>query len=134
MSDRPVVMDASAIVAWLLNERGAATVGRLLQFAVLPAPNVTESIRSARTHGHQMTSDQLYSRLEASCAAVEPFMDVDASRAAELLLLADRRANAQLSLGDGLCIAMAERLQLPLVGDDGLWTQLPLEVEFHQFR
>ena len=30
MSDRRVVMDASAIVAWLLNERGAATVGRLL--------------------------------------------------------------------------------------------------------
>jgi PIN domain nuclease of toxin-antitoxin system len=127
-------MDASAIVAWLLNERGAATVGRLLQFAVLPAPNVTGSIRTARTHGHRMTSDQLYSRLEASCAAVEPFLDVDAPRAAELLLFADRQANAQLSLGDALCMAVAERLQLPLVGDDGLWTQLPLEVDFHQFR
>jgi PIN domain nuclease of toxin-antitoxin system len=57
MSDGRVVMDASAIVAWLLNERGAATVGRLLQFAVLPAPNVTESIRAARSHGHRMTSD-----------------------------------------------------------------------------
>jgi len=134
MSDRRVVMDASAIVAWLLNERGAPTVGRLLQFAVLPAPNVTESIRTARTHGHRMTSDQLYSRLEASCAVVEPFLDVDAPRAAELLLFADRQANAQLSLGDALCIAVAERLQLPLVGDDGLWTQLPLEVDFHQFR
>jgi ribonuclease VapC len=127
-------MDASAIVAWLLNERGAATVGRLPQFAVLPAPNVTGSIRTARTHGHRMTSDQLYSRLEASCAAVEPFLDVDAPRAAELLLFADRQANAQLSLGDALCMAVAERLQLPLVGDDGLWTQLPLEVDFHQFR
>jgi len=127
-------MDASAIVAWLLNERGAPTIGRLLQFAVLPAPNVTESIRSARTHGHRMTSDQLFSRLEASCAAVEPFRDVDAPRAAELLLYADRRTNGQLSLGDALCIAVAERLQLPLVGDDGLWAELPLEVDFHQFR
>lgn len=134
MSDRRVVMDASAIVAWLLNERGAAAVGRLLRFAVLPAPNVTESIRTARSHGHRMTSDQLYSRLEASCAAVEPFLDVDAPKAAELLLYADRRAGAQLSLGDALCIAVAERLQLPLVGDDGLWTELPLEVDFHQFR
>src|SRR5262245_64098514 len=108
-------MDASAIVAWLLNERGASTVGRLMQFAVLPAPNVTESIRTARNHGHLMTSDQLYSRLEASCAVVEPFLDVDAPRAADLLLFADRQANAELSLGDALCIAMAERLQLPLV-------------------
>ncbi len=81
-----------------------------------------------------MTSDQLFSRLEASCAAVEPFCDVDAPRAAELLLFADRHTDDKLSLGDALCIAVAERLQLPLVGDDGLWTQLPLEVDFHQFR
>jgi PIN domain nuclease of toxin-antitoxin system len=128
-------MDASALVAWLLNERGAATVGRLLKFAVLPAPNVTESICTARRRGHHMTIDQLHSRLEASCAVVEPFLDLDAPRAAELLLFADRQANAQLSLGDALCIAVAERLQLPLlVGNDGLWTQLPLEVDFHQFR
>jgi PIN domain nuclease of toxin-antitoxin system len=129
-----MVMDASAIVAWLLNERGAATISRLLQFAVLPAPNVTESIRTAQTRGHRMTSDQLYFRLDASCAAVEPFRNIDASRAADLLLFADRRLNDKLSLGDALCIAVAERLQLPLVGDDGLWTQLPLEVDFHQFR
>ncbi|HET8682946.1 MAG TPA: PIN domain-containing protein, partial [Micromonosporaceae bacterium] len=122
-------MDASAIVAWLLNERGAAAVGRLLQFAVLPAPNVTESIRTARTRGHGMTSGQLYARLEASCAVVEPFLDVDALWAAELLLFADRQAEAKLSLGDALCIAVAERLQLPLVGDDELWAQLPLEVD-----
>lgn len=134
MSDRRVVMDASAIVAWLLNERGAATIGRLLQYAVLPAPNVTESIRTARMRGHAMTSDQLYARLEASCAVVEPFIDADATRAADLLLFADRQAPARLSLGDALCIAVAERLRLPLVGDDGLWAQLPLEVDFHQFR
>jgi PIN domain nuclease of toxin-antitoxin system len=44
-------MDASAVVAWLLNERGAATIGRLLQFAVLPAPNIVESIRTAGRMG-----------------------------------------------------------------------------------
>jgi PIN domain nuclease of toxin-antitoxin system len=57
-----------------------------------------------------------------------------ATRAAELLLFADHRADGQSALGDALCIAIAERLQLPLVGDDGLWSQLPLDVEFHQFR
>jgi len=134
MSDRRVVMDASAIVAWLLNERGADTVGRLLQYAVLPAPNVTESLRTARAHGHRMTIDQMHARLEASCAAIEPFLDVDALRAAELLLYADKRRNSQLSLGDALCISVAERLQLPLVGDDGLWSELPLQVDFHVFR
>lgn len=134
MSDRRVVMDASAIVAWLLNERGASTVGRLLQYAVLPAPNVTESIRTARAQGHRMTCDQLFSRLEASCAAIEPFRDVDASRAAELLLFVEDRPDGRLSLGDALCVAVAERVQLPIVGDDLLWSELPLEVEFHQFR
>jgi PIN domain nuclease of toxin-antitoxin system len=127
-------MDASAIVAWLLNERGSQTVGRLLQFAVLPAPNVTEALKTARAHGHRMTIDQMHARLEASCAAIEPFRDVDAPRAAELLLYADSRHNSQLSLGDALCISVAERLQLPLVGDDGLWNELPLRVDFHVFR
>jgi ribonuclease VapC len=132
MFDRRVVMDASAIVAWLLRERGAATVGRLLRFAVLPAPNVTESIRTARMQGHRMTCDQLFSRLEASSAAIEPFRGVDASRAAELLA-ADPRSDARVSLGDAVCIAVAERVQLPIVGDD-LWAPLALQVEFHQFR
>jgi PIN domain nuclease of toxin-antitoxin system len=81
-----------------------------------------------------MTTDQLYARLDAASASIEPFLDVDAPRAAELLLLADRTTDGQLSLGDALCITIAERLQLPLVGDDGLWATLPPEVEFHQFR
>jgi PIN domain nuclease of toxin-antitoxin system len=127
-------MDASAVVAWMLNERGADTIGRLLPFAVLPAPNVTEAIRTARAKGHAMTSDQLYARLEASCATIEPFRPVDASRAAELLLFADSKVRGQLSLGDAQCITVAERLSLPLIGDDGLWSQLPLEVDSHQFR
>lgn len=134
MSDHRVVMDASAVVAWLLNERGAPTVGRLLRFAVVPSPNAAESIRTARARGHSMSTDQIYARLEASCAAIEPFRDTEAPRAAELLLFADRVARGQLSLGDALCIAVAERLRLPLVGDDGFWTQLPLAVDFHQFR
>ncbi|HEY7226058.1 MAG TPA: PIN domain-containing protein [Micromonosporaceae bacterium] len=134
MSDRRLVMDASALVACLLNERGAATVGRLLRFAVLPAPNVTEAVRTARGKGHAMTADQLYSRLDVSWSAVEPFRDVDVVRAAEFLRFADDKAGGQLSLGDALCITVAERLRLPVVGDDGLWSQLPLEVEFHQFR
>jgi len=29
---------------------------------------------------------------------------------------------------------VAERLQLPLVGEDGLWAELRLEVDFHLFR
>jgi len=38
------------------------------------------------------------------------------------------------SLGDASCIAVAERLRLPMSGDDSYWSLLPLSVDFHPFR
>ncbi len=137
MSDRRVVFDASAVIAWTLNERGAATVDRLLPFAVIPAPNLTEALHISRRRGHRLTSDQLRARVLAIGAEVEPFTGDDTVRAAEWLTYIDdnpQPGGDRLSLGDALCIAVAERLQLPLVGDDGLWSILPLAVAFHAFR
>jgi PIN domain nuclease of toxin-antitoxin system len=39
-----------------------------------------------------------------------------------------------LSLGDALCIAVAERLQLPIAGADQLWETLDLGVKFLPYR
>lgn len=58
-------------------------------------------------------------------------------RAAELLTHVDANPGPRgdrLSLGDAQCIAVAERLSLPIAGDDQLWSVLPLEVTFHRFR
>ena len=39
-----------------------------------------------------------------------------------------------LSLGDGLCIAVAERLGLPLTGGDQHWSTVSSTVPFMPFR
>ena len=137
MPDRRVVLDAFAVIAWILRERGAATVDRLLPYAVIPAPNLTESLHVSRDRGHQLSCDQLHARILAVGAEIEPYTDDDTVRGAELLLYIDAKPGpnaAGLSLGDAMCIAVAERLGLPIVGDDQLWSALPLEIDFHAFR
>ena len=66
---------------------------------------------------------------------VERETGADVVRAAELVA-ASRRSPAEgsLSLGDGLCIAVAERLGLPITGGDQHWETIVLRVWFLPFR
>ena len=134
-TDRRVVLDASALLAWVFRERGAATEGRLLPVAVIPAPNLAEALYRAPERGHRMTPPELERHVLAMGVAVESFSASDVCRAAELIgrSRADG-AGASLSLGDGLCLAVAERLDLPVTGGDQLWATVPLTVPFRPFR
>lgn len=137
-SSRRVVLDASALLAWVLRERGAATVGRLLPVAVIPAPNLVEVLYRAPERGHLMPPGQLHDHVLAMGIGVEPLTEADVPRAAELIA-ASRAAAAgapekSLALGDGLCLAVAERLDLPVTGGDQLWASQPLRVRFLPFR
>jgi PIN domain nuclease of toxin-antitoxin system len=134
---RRVVLDASALLAWVQKERGAETVGRLMPVAVVPAPNLTEVLYRARRRGHRMSTEQLCDHVVAMGLEVEAFEQADAQRAAELLLYSVEHPgpnDERLSLGDASCIAVAERLRLPISGDDSYWSFLPLAVDFHPFR
>jgi ribonuclease VapC len=132
-----VVLDASALLAWVRHEHGAETVGRLMPVAVVPAPNLTEVLHSARRRGHRMPSEQLRDSMLALGLEVESFGEADCVRAAELLLYSAEHPgpnDERLSLGDATCIAVAERRRLPIAGDDSYWSLLPLMVDYHAFR
>ncbi|MGH4021588.1 MAG: PIN domain-containing protein [Pseudonocardiaceae bacterium] len=135
---RRVVLDASALLAWALNERGADTIGKLLPVAVIPAPNLVEVLYLAPERGHRMTVGQIQEHALAMGPTVEPFTASDVARAAELIAYSRAsRRDAQgdcLSLGDGLGLAIAARLELPITGGDQLWAALPLSVQFMPFR
>lgn len=137
MTARRVVLDASALLAWVRNERGAETIGQLMSVAVVPAPNLTEVLHRARRRGHRMSPEELHDHVVAMGLEVESFEQADAVRAAELLLYSLEHPgpnDERLSLGDASCIAVAERLRLPISGDDSYWSLLPLTVDFHPFR
>lgn len=132
---RRVVLDASAIVAWVLKERGWQTVDRLLEVAVAPASVLVETLYRVRERGHRLPSSQLHDDLLGLGIQVEPVTDADTVRAAELI--SDSRAadgDKSLSLGDGLCLAVAERLDLTVTGGDQHWSTCDLHVAFLPFR
>ena len=138
MTDRRVVLDASAVSAWVLHERGADVVDRLLPAAIIPAANLTEVLYRAPERGHGMTMEQLGAHLLAKGLEVESVTRDDSHRAAELIRYSRDNPRDQrdrgVSLGDGLCIAVAERLELPISGGDRAWEHLPMNVNYHPFR
>lgn len=109
------VLDASALLAYLQGEAGADVVERILTAgAVCGAANWSEVAQKVR---HRSGDWPLARALLLSYdLAVEPVRAADGERAAELWSEA-----AQLSLGDRLCLALAERLDLPAVTADAAW-------------
>lgn len=137
-ADRRVVLDASAVLAWVLQERGWDTVDRLLAVGVVPAATLVEVLYRAPERGHRMRPAELHDALLGVGLRVESVTDADTVRAAELI--GDSRASrvvvagSSLSLGDGLCLAVAERLDLPVTGGDRHWETCDLRVRYLPFR
>lgn len=131
MSGRRVVLDASALVAWVMKERGYDTVDRILAVGVAPSSVVVETLYRAVERGHRLPRGELHAALLEMGLAVGPVTDEDAVRAAGPVA-SSRRAGGDrsLSLGDGLCLAVAERLGLTVTGGDQHWETLDLPVAY----
>jgi len=137
-TDRRVVLDASAVLAWVLNEKGSSAVARMLPVGVVPVSALVETLYRAVEKGHRQTVDELHASVVAMGAHIEPLTEADADRAATLITdsrkAATRQRPASLSLGDGMCIATAERLDLTVTGGDQHWATCNLSVKFLPFR
>ncbi|MCT1479733.1 type II toxin-antitoxin system VapC family toxin [Microbacterium sp. p3-SID336] len=108
------VLDASAVLAFLQGEPGADRVEELLDGAVVGAANWSEIAQKVRAAGADwgIASGLLLSyRL-----TIEPVSVADAEAAASLW-----RRGSGLSLGDRLCLGLAERLGATAVTADRAW-------------
>jgi ribonuclease VapC len=134
--ERRIVLDASAALEWILGGSARALVDKLLPVAVIPSSGLTEVLYIARLRGHGIASSELAGALMAMGAAVEPVITQDAIRASDLIAAGKAASSpaGSLSLGDGLCIAVAERLELPITGGDLYWETLDLRVKVLSFR
>jgi ribonuclease VapC len=126
---RAAVLDASALLAWLVQERGAEVVGEYLPRAVISAVNLSEVLYRGQSLGRNVAA--LPARLEQLGLRVEPFTAEDARAATEIYARDPRHL---LSLADRCCLATAARLKLPTVTDDRAWAALDLDVEVVAFR
>jgi PIN domain nuclease of toxin-antitoxin system len=100
----------------------------------MPASALVEALYRARERGHRLPSARLRDDLLGLGVRVAPVTDADTVRAADLIE-ASRAARTEadsrcLSLGDGLCLAAAERLNLTVTGGDRHWASCGLRVSF----
>jgi ribonuclease VapC len=121
-SPPPVVLDTSAVLAWMRDEPGAQVVDPLLAEAVMSAANWSETWQ--KLHQHGVDADRATHRLRVLGVQVEPLTATDAVTAARLW---DRGRGVGLSLGDRCCLALAHRLGRAAVTADTAWAQLPLD-------
>lgn len=117
-----VVLDASALLAMLRKEPGAARVGEMLEGALISAVNWSEVAGHYTRRG--VDDQSVRNTLIALPIIVVPATADHALDAATLL--PGTRA-AGLSLGDRFCLALARAEGRPVLTADRAWAELDLE-------
>ncbi len=119
-----VVMDASALLAWVLAENGGDQAAAMAPLSYVSAMNLAEVVQKLAAMG---ISEQVLRPMarEFGCTIVP----VDEGLGIEAGLLRRETRGRGLSLGDRVCLALAIRLGLPVVTADRAWAGLDLGVE-----
>ncbi len=124
-----VVLDASAILAFLHREAGASFVEAHVAEAVVSAVNVAEV--GARLSDWGMSNAEIRRAVTALGIEITPFDDSSAYASAALRPMTRDKG---LSLGDRACLALATHLGVPALTADRAWTELQLDVEVRLIR
>ncbi|WP_219419654.1 type II toxin-antitoxin system VapC family toxin [Pseudonocardia nigra] len=124
-----VVLDASAVLAWLRDEPGASVVDPLLDGGVVSTVNWSEIWQKLDQRG--VDADRATRRLRVLGVGVQPLTVEDAVTAAQFW---DRTRKVGLSLGDRCCLALAARLKRPAVTADTAWADLDLDLTVRTIR
>jgi PIN domain nuclease of toxin-antitoxin system len=119
-----VVLDASALLAALAGEPGAAIVEKHLEHASMSAVNLSEVVAVLSRRG--VPADRVREALEPLDLDLHPFDATDAWSSGELARVTK---NAGLSLGDRACLALGKRLARPVVTADRSWRDLKAGVK-----
>jgi PIN domain nuclease of toxin-antitoxin system len=109
------VLDASAILAYLQGEDGSAVVEKALEAGgACGAANWSEVAQKVRNHSRDWALCR--SLLLSYGVVVEPVTVEDAERAAGSWC-----SGRGLSLADRLCVALGDRLDVPVLTADRAW-------------
>ena len=124
-----VVLDTSALLAFLLAEPGGELVGPRLRRASLSAVNYAEAVSKVVDRGR---------RPEAAAADIDrlrlTIIPFDAGQAVAAGALRQATRAHGLSLGDRCCLALALTRRLPVLTADQAWRHLSLDVAVELIR
>jgi ribonuclease VapC len=124
-----VVVDASALLALINAEPGAHAVDAVLGQAVISAVNLSEVIAKLGDIG--IADDDAWHAAGDLVPTVVAF-DTELARIAARLRRATRGHG--LSSGDRACLALAEKLRLPVLTADQAWRKLSIGLDIRFVR
>lgn len=120
----PAVFDASALLAVLYDEPGAASIVGRLHGALVSSVNLAEV--HARLLSTGRPAAQAWSRVLSMGFEVVPFGEEQARLAGELL---EEQPRTALSLGERACLALALERNATVYTTNGAWKTLPINVD-----
>ncbi|MER0171736.1 MAG: PIN domain-containing protein [Nitrosomonas sp.] len=124
-----IVLDASALLAFLQNEPGCDQVEAALAAAVISSVNWAEVVQ--KSIAADVDVKGLREDLEALGLRIIPFSAEEAGIAAQLW---QKTRHAGLSLGDRACLSTGIGLDAPVLTADKIWATLSLPVAVRCIR
>ena len=124
-----VVLDASAMLAFVRGEPGGEIVDGYLEGALASAVNVAET--AARLVDLGLHLDEVRRSIAHMSLDIVPF-DRDQALATAGMRLATRHRG--LSLGDRACLQLAAQRGLPAVTADRAWAEIGVDVDVRLIR
>jgi len=124
-----IVLDASALLAFLFREPGGDRVAAVIEDACISAVNLSEVLGRFARDGHE--PDAVFDRLAATSLEIAPFGPEDALIAASLEPITRPLG---LSLGDRACLALAQSRKAVALTADRTWLKLKAGVRIECVR
>jgi ribonuclease VapC len=124
-----VVLDSSALLAFIQAEPGGEAVAGVVGEALMSSVNLAEVV----TKLVERTGSLEIARTALGMATVD-VVDFDRPQAEQAGLLVKNTRSYGLSLGDRACLALAMRESVPVLTADRIWAKLQLNVEVRLIR
>lgn len=124
-----IVLDASALLAFLFGEPGHERVASHLTQSCISAVNLSEVIGRFTRDGHDARA--VLQQIDRSSIETAPFLAEDAALAAALI---PATIHLGLSLGDRACLALAASRKAPAWTSDRAWASLDLGIAIEVIR
>ena len=124
-----VVLDASALLAYLQDEPGWQVIDTVLAESVMSSVNWAEVIQ--KSVAAEVDSDGMLDQLQVLGMKIEPFTIANAELAGKLW---KQTRQAGLSLGDRACLSLGLCLEVPVWTCDRVWATLDLSLDVRVIR
>lgn len=125
-----IVLDASALLAYLFREAGHEVVEKYIESTCISTVNLSEVAGRFTRDG--IDAALLVQQIQQTSIAIIPFTQTHALHAAGLIPHTQRYG---LSLGDRACLGLAKERRLPVLTADTIWAELMgIHVDIVQIR